>query len=218
MAADPPLSADASPPSSASEPVELAQAAPGGEAIGQVTAVEGQVTITHPDGTKVTAQTGTPVFQGDAVETKAGAAVGVTFADNSTFSLADSGSMVIDEMVYDPGSQSGKSVLSVAEGVFTFVSGEIAKTGVDAMTIKTPVAVIGIRGTAGGGKAGAEGTPNTFSMFADPNGNIGEMNVRTQGGSVIFNKPLQTTQISSQFIPPLKPIALPANVAQQFYS
>ncbi|HEX9702098.1 MAG TPA: FecR domain-containing protein, partial [Rhodospirillales bacterium] len=204
----------------AAESVELAQASPAaGEAIGQVSAVEGSVTITHADGSKVAAAAGTPIFQGDLVETKDTGAVGITFADESTFSLADNGAMVIDQMVYDPSSQKGSSAITVAQGVFTFVSGQIAKTDVDAMLIKTPVAVIGIRGTAGGGKAGPEGTPNTYSMFADPKtGVVGEMTIKTQGGFVIFNQPLQTTQISSSFVPPLKPIVLPASVAQQFYS
>ena len=36
--------------------------------------------------------------------------------------------------------------VDMLEGAFSFVSGEIAKTGPDAMSVKTP-AVIGIRGT-----------------------------------------------------------------------
>ncbi|MGB0694185.1 MAG: hypothetical protein ACPGOY_00955 [Rhodospirillaceae bacterium] len=39
--------------------------------------------------------------------------------------------------------------MSLVNGVFSFVSGQIAKTGPDAMVINTPVATIGIRGTAG---------------------------------------------------------------------
>ncbi|MEK9670883.1 MAG: hypothetical protein VW268_00080 [Rhodospirillaceae bacterium] len=37
--------------------------------------------------------------------------------------------------------------LSVVKGVFSFVSGQVAKTDPDAMKIDTPVATIGIRGT-----------------------------------------------------------------------
>ena len=148
--------------------VELAQAAQGAnEPVGQVTALQGNAFIVRADGTKIQASDGAPVYQGDTIETGANGAIGITFADQSSFSLADSGQMTIDEMVYDPSSQSGKSAVSVAEGLFTFVSGQIAKTDVEAMTISTPVATIGVRGTTGGGKAGAEGTPNTFTMFAD---------------------------------------------------
>jgi len=199
-------------------PLELAQAQGDAESIGKVSSTQGTVTITHPDGTKVEAAGGTPIFQGDVIETGGDGAVGITFADDSTFSLADNGNMTIDEMVYDASAQTGKSALSVAEGVFTFVSGQIAKTDVNAMTITTPVAVIGIRGTAGGGKAAAEGTNNTFSMFADPGGGAGEMTITTQGGSQTMNTPNQTCQIASAYVPPTRPVVLPAAAMKRFYA
>lgn len=59
------------------------------------------------------AKVGQPVFQGDTIETDADGSVGLVFADNSTFSLADEGRIVIDEMVYDAGSQQGASVFNV---------------------------------------------------------------------------------------------------------
>jgi|TARA_Y100000031_G_scaffold149757_2_gene188126 hypothetical protein len=203
------------PQSTDGEVVELAQAAtPGAESIGQIAAFQGTVTITRTDGTKVPAADGTPIFQGDLVETGADGAIGITFADDSTFSLAEAGSLVIDEMVYDPGTQQGKSALNVATGVFTFVSGQIAKTGVDAMVIKTPVALIGIRGTEGGGRAGPEGTPNTYSLFG------GEMSVSTLGGGppVVMNLPGQTTQMTSAYVPPTRPVTLPPAALQKFYA
>ncbi|MBT7942639.1 MAG: hypothetical protein HN719_04700, partial [Alphaproteobacteria bacterium] len=202
--------------------VELAQSVaqtnPSGEPIGQISALEGTAFITRTDGVKVEASDGTPIFQGDMVETNGNGAVGITFADESSFSLAENGSMVIDEMVYDPTSQSGTSAISVAEGVFTFVSGQIAKTDVEAMTISTPVAVIGIRGTSGGGQAGSEGTANTFSLFQDASGSTGEMVITTQGGAETLSAPNQTTQITSAFIPPTKPITLPPAAVAKFYA
>lgn len=206
-------------PPAAGEAVELAQAGgSGAEPVGQITALQGSAFIIRTDGTKVQASDGAPIFQGDTIETAAKGAVGITFADQSTFSLADEGQMVIDEMVYDPGTQSGKSAISVAEGIFTFVSGQIAKTDVGAMTISTPVATIGIRGTSGGGQAAAEGTPNTFTMFADPGGGTGEMIITTQGGAQTLNSPNQTTQITSAFVPPTIPVTLPAAAVARFYA
>ena len=140
------------------------------------------------DGTRVELEVGDPVFQGDVIETGSGA-IGITFADDSVFSLAEQGRMTIDEMIYDPGTQSGKSAIGLTSGVFTFVSGQIAKTDVGAMTITTPVAVIGIRGTAGGGKAAPEGNPNTFTMFSDPGGGTGEMTITTLGGAQTLSDP-----------------------------
>ena len=139
----------------------------GAEPVGQVSALQGSVSIIRTDGTRVQADDGDPIYQGDVIETGTGGAIGITFADQRTFSLADNGSMVIDEMVYDATSQSGKSAISVAEGLFTFVSGQIAKTSVDASTISTPMATIGIRGTKIAGVAAAEGGENTISLLPD---------------------------------------------------
>ncbi len=197
---------------------QLSQAPGSGEAIGKVEVAKGNAFIIQADGTKVPAKTGQPIFQGDTVETDAEGSIGLVFADNSTFSLADSGRMVIDEMVYDPGSQEGTSVFNVAQGVFTFVSGQIAKTDVDAMVIKTATSTIGIRGTSGGGRAAPEGETNTFTLFADPDGSVGEATVTTQVGTQILNQVNQTTLIKSAFQPPSRPVVMPPQVVEKFYA
>jgi len=124
MSIEPPKAPDIGPQSTEGEIVELAQAATtGAESIGQITALQGTVTITRTDGTKVKASDGAPIFQGDVIETGSGA-LGITFADDSVFSLAEQGRMAIDKMIYDPGTQSGKSAIGLTSGVFTFVSGQ----------------------------------------------------------------------------------------------
>ena len=54
--------------------------------------------------------------------------------------------MVLNEMVYDPNGSNNSSLLSLVAGTITFVAGETAKHG--DMKIDTPVATMGIRGTA----------------------------------------------------------------------
>ena len=156
-------------------PGEYAQAAPAGAAgpIGKVVELEGKATATRADGTKVDLKAGDPVFQNDIIETDEDGAVGLEFADESTFSLGDSGRMVLDDMVYDPGGDDNSMGVSLVAGAFTFVSGQISKTDPDAMALKTPVATIGIRGTSLAGKIGGEGQENAFSLLADPGGTVG---------------------------------------------
>ena len=121
-------------------PGEFAQAAPAmtAEPIGTVDNIDGGVTARRADGTEVELEVGDPVFQGDVLSSGADGAIGVVLADGTSFSMAENGQMVLDEMVYDPGAQDGSVGISVVQGVFTFVSGEIAKTDPDAMTITTP--------------------------------------------------------------------------------
>jgi hypothetical protein len=78
--------------------------------------------------------------------------------------------MVLDELIYDSETNEGTSAISVVQGVFSFVSGAIAKSGPDAMTIRTPVATIGIRGTKVAVKAGAEGEENVITLLEEEGG------------------------------------------------
>ena len=54
--------------------------------------------------------------------------------------------MVLNEMIYDPNGSNNSSLISLVAGTITFVAGETAKHG--DMKIDTPVATMGIRGTA----------------------------------------------------------------------
>mgnify|MGYP000660441936 CR=1 FL=1 len=94
-------------------------------AVGKVETSEGGVWAVRADGSRVELQAGDQVFQGDLLETAENGAVGVTFSDGSAFSLGGSGEMSIDQLVYDPLSQTGESFFSVVQGTFSFVSGAI---------------------------------------------------------------------------------------------
>jgi len=169
-------------------PAQVAQAgvAATAEPIGQVEAVEGTVTVTRADGTVTELGEGDPVFAGDVLASGPDGAIGIVFADGTSFSMAENGRMVLDEMIYDPGADDGRLALSVVKGVFTFVSGEIARTDPEAMTIGTPVATIGIRGTQGGIDI-ADGQTLTVVLMPEANGYLGEIIVLTEAGARTLN-------------------------------
>jgi len=198
-------------------PNQFAQAAPGAasEPIGRVETATGQVQATRPDGSQVTLNQGDPVFAGDILETGADGVIGIVFADESTFSLAEDGRMTLDEMIYDPGSQQGSMSVNLLQGAFTFVSGQIAKTDVDAMNIQTPTATIGIRGTAGGGNIGPDGV--TTAALLPEIGFVGEMSISNGAGSQTINQPGQAINIASFNAPPSPPFVLtPQQMGQTF--
>ncbi|MHA1597554.1 MAG: FecR domain-containing protein, partial [Alphaproteobacteria bacterium] len=201
--------------------VELAQAV--GEPIGKVEATDGLVEATHIDGTRVTLAKGDNIYEGDTLETAKGAAVGITFIDDTTFSLGEEGRMVIDEMVYDPDTHEGQFNANLVQGVFSFVSGEIAKASPDAMTLTTPVATIGIRGTKVAGHAAQEGSQNTISLLPEINADgstfVGELFITNQGGTVTLNSIGATVQMSSAFSAPPPPVFFsPQQIQQNFGS
>ena len=200
-------------------PGEYAQAAPAGATgpIGKVIELEGKATATRADGTKVELKEGDPVYQNDVIETDEDGAVGLEFADESTFSLGDSGRMVLDDMVYDPGGDDNSMGVSLVSGAFTFVSGQIAKSDPDAMALKTPVATIGIRGTSLAGKIGGEGEENSFSLLADPGGTVGEIVLTNDGGTVVLNQVGATVGITSMTQAPPAPVILSADQLSSQY-
>jgi len=117
-------------------------------------------------------------------------------------------------MVYDPGAQTGSLGVSLVTGVMSFVSGEIAKVDPDAMVLKTPLATIGIRGTAGS----IDNTQTlTVVLTREGDGTVGEITVTTQGGVQVLNSPFQGTQVTDANAPPTQTFTMtPEQFQQQF--
>ena len=106
--------------------------------IGKVVTATGLVTIEHASAVvlqaNVSAQAGQTkvgdlVYQGDVVQTGADGRVGINFADGTSFNLSSSARMVLNEFVYDPNGKSNSTLFNLTKGTFTFVAGNIAKTG-----------------------------------------------------------------------------------------
>ena len=195
------------------------QASPGGvgAAIGSVTDLDGSVVATRADGTQVTLGAGDSVYQGDVIETGAKSSIGLVFADDTTFSLDAGGRMVLDEMVYDPDAQSGVFEATVVKGVFSFVSGQVAKVGPDSMVLHTPKTTIGIRGSTGLVKSGVNGGEDLITLVADIDGNLGELIVSNQAGFMVLNQPNATTTVFSALQPPTPVVFMsPQEVQQNF--
>jgi len=168
-----------------------------GAPIGSVSESQGAVTVLHPSGAEAMLVTGDPIFQGDVLTTGPDGSVSVIFVDDTVFSLDVDGRMVMDEMVYDPGTQTGTFNAMVVQGVFSFVSGQVAKTSPDGMVVNTPTATIGIRGSTVVGNAAAEGAENKISLVRDIDGNIGEIIISNGAGALVLNQAGASTTVFS---------------------
>jgi fibronectin-binding autotransporter adhesin len=128
--------------------VEYAQAdgsAGAGKVIGHVTKLTGTATAIR-NGVSIILNQGDNVEKGDVVQSGSGSTLGVTFIDGTVFGLSANARMVLNEMIYDPNGSSNSSLISLVAGTISFVAGQTAKHG--DMKIDTPVATMGIRGTA----------------------------------------------------------------------
>ena len=113
--------------------------------IGHVTKLAGNATAIR-NGVSIILNQGDTVHKGDVVQSGSDSTLGITFIDGTVFGLASNAKMVLNEMVYDPNGSDNKSLLSLVAGTISFVAGATAKHG--DMKVDTPVATMGIRGTA----------------------------------------------------------------------
>jgi VCBS repeat-containing protein len=166
--------------------VEYAQAgAPDAVAhvIGHVTKLSGSATAIR-NGVSIILNQGDNVEKGDVVATGSDSTLGVTFLDGTVFGLSSNARMVLNEMVYDPNGSNNSSLISLVAGTISFVAGETAKHG--DMKVDTPVATMGIRGTAvlveiDFNVPGANGLPDAkFQVLVEPDG--------TTGSYILFDK------------------------------
>ncbi len=116
-----------------------------GKIIGHVTKVAGSATAVR-NGVSIILNQGDNVEKGDVVQSGSDSTLAITFIDGTVFGLASNARMVLNEMVYDPNGSNNSSLLSLVAGTITFVAGATAKHG--DMKVDTPVATMGIRGTA----------------------------------------------------------------------
>jgi hypothetical protein len=121
-------------------------AAADGEVAGVFKRVEGKVTVTH-GGSSQPAQVGMPVYQADSVATGPDGGAGITFEDNSLLSLGPSASLSIDHFSFDTTTYDGAFELTLTKGRLAVVSGKVAKHKQDAMKVRTPSSILGVRGT-----------------------------------------------------------------------
>lgn len=144
--------------------------------IGHVTKLTGSATAIR-NGVAVLLNIGDNVHKGDVVQCGADSSLGLTFVDGTVFGLSANARMVLNEMVYDPNGSSNSSLLSLVQGTITFVAGETAKHG--DMRVDTPVATMGIRGTAVLVEIGFEvpgqgsAPPVKFQVLVEPGGRVG---------------------------------------------
>jgi len=191
------------PPCTALATLVLAGAVMAEEAsVGRVSKVENAAEIVSSAGT-VTALVGTEVHPLDELKTGAGARLQVIFADATVLTLGEHASVTIDRYVYEPSAGVGDAALKATAGAFRFATGKIKALKEKSITVSTPVAQIGVRGTEFWGGP----TDEKFGVFLVE----GEISVTNQAGSVVLSGAGQGTEIPSASDAPGTPAIWPAD-------
>ena len=114
--------------------------------IAQVKKVTGQVAILR-SGERLPIKIGDPLFEKDIIETGPDGGIGITFVDNTVFSTGPNSRLALDEFRFDSNNFRGSILADMRQGTLAVVSGDITRSLPGAMKIKTPTAVLGVRGT-----------------------------------------------------------------------
>ena len=114
--------------------------------IGQIKNMTGDVTILR-GGMEYAAEIGNLLESQDTVITGADSSVGITFIDNSRFSLGPKSQIELTKFKFDPTTNEGEFHTTVKKGTLLILSGQIAKESPDAMKVKTKNSILGVRGT-----------------------------------------------------------------------
>lgn len=125
--------------------VSAASAAQAADPIGQIKTATGAVTVERAGQAK-SAAVGDRVYETDTIVTADGT-VGITFADNSMMALGPQSRLSLDQFAFNPTTHDGRFNASLAKGTLTVKSGQIVKQTPEAMRIRTPAALLGVRGT-----------------------------------------------------------------------
>lgn len=115
-------------------------------AIGQLKTVNGEVFLLR-NNVQQKAKVGDLVEAADLLITGATGSVGATMIDNSRISAGPNSRIELKHFRFDPTTHDGEFVTDVQRGTLAVVSGHIAKRSPDAMKVKTPTTILGVRGT-----------------------------------------------------------------------
>jgi hypothetical protein len=141
-----------------------------------------------------------PVFFEDLLQTGPAARLSVILDDGSDLTLGENSRLLIDDFVYSPRKKTGRMALKALQGAFLFIGGRVEYIPDAEVSITTPGATLGIRGTSVWGGP----IDNAYGILTLD----GEVTVSNNAGSVILTAG-QGTMISSANIAPSAPVQWP---------
>ena len=116
------------------------------EEIGQIKVSKGQVAVER-EGKTLPGIVGTRLQTADVLRTGADGSAGITMDDDALLSVGPNSVLSLERYAFDPTTSRGRFDAKLNKGTLAVISGRIAKQSPDAMTVRTPAAVLGVRGT-----------------------------------------------------------------------
>jgi hypothetical protein len=124
----------------------LLSAAPASAEIARIKTSSGAAAVERGS-QKLKPSPGLQLEKGDRLVTGKDGRISLTFVDNTRFAVGPNSRVSVSEFQYDRTRQKGSMVTQVDRGSLAVVSGKIAKSSQDAMKVRTPNTLLGVRGT-----------------------------------------------------------------------
>jgi hypothetical protein len=164
----------------------------GPEGIGSISRTQGEGILKRGDSTSPLA-VALPVRIDDDIVTAAAARAELTFVDGTRLTIGEQSQVKIDSFVFEDGPRGNRVSLTIA-GPFRYVSGKVGAGEGGAVSVRTPVATIGVRGTDFWGGP----IDQQYGVFLLE----GSVSVTTSAGEVVLTAPGTGVDIAGADQPP----------------
>ena len=126
--------------------LSVAAAPAGGADVGRIKSASGTVHVER-GAERIPATVGAGLRPADTVVTGRDGSVGLTFTDDTRMAAGPGTTLVLNRYDFDRQTHSGVLDATLRRGTLAAVTGRLAKHAPDAVTVRTPTMVLGVRGT-----------------------------------------------------------------------
>ncbi len=116
------------------------------DSAGIIKAVSGDVFIASSE-TTIKAVPNMRIMEGDTIRTGAKSSAGLIFEDDTVVALGPNSEMSITKFLFNPVKKELSFITRLVHGTFSFITGQIAKLAPEKVSLETPDATLGVRGT-----------------------------------------------------------------------
>jgi hypothetical protein len=117
------------------------------QVVGTVETLQGKATV-EAGGVRQALGPGAVIRLGDVIETAADAKLAVRLNDGTALNLGPNARFAVDRFAFDPAARKGEFVGRALQGGFFFVGGRTESMPDSKVEIRSPHALLGVRGTA----------------------------------------------------------------------
>ncbi len=172
--------------------------------IGVVTQLQGTVLVSTTS-TDRELSTGDQIFEGDRLHSKPDTRITLQMIDDALITAGSLSQVEFRQYRYDGEAGSGLASTYISSGAFKVDTGRIADLAGHPFTIKTPLAVIGVRGTGFWGGSLDHGESLEFALLSGK-----AIYVENSAGRTVIDQPGYGTRVYSPRIAPSPPERWPS--------